>query len=105
VDAFAALTGCANGISEMNALNGGITLFPNPAEEKVNIYYSFPGRKSSQKYFIRISDVLGKNITQVSLGNETGYVSVPVENLSRGIYFCSLYAEDVLVESKKLVVK
>src|SRR5258706_979035 len=105
VDAFATVAGCTIGINEPDKLNGTITLSPNPADENANVYYSLPGKKPSQKYFIRLSDVLGQNMIQVPLENTAGYVSFPVENLLQGIYFCSLYAGNVLVESKKLVVK
>ena len=105
VDAFATVAGCAAGVNEMNALSGNMTISPNPAEQTANVYYVVSAKKPSQKYFIRLSDVLGKNLEQIPLENASGYVPVPVESLSQGIYFCSLYAGDVLVESKKLVVK
>ena len=104
-DAFATIAGCAIGMNENSALSGTMTLFPNPAQDEFSIYYSLPGKKSSQKYFVRLSDVLGKNIIQVSLESAMGQVSVPVQNLSRGIYICSLYEGSILVESKKLVVR
>jgi subtilisin family serine protease len=103
VDAFATLTGCIAGINETNVPEGTITLYPNPAAETTTVYYSLS--QKSQKYFIQLSDVLGKKLMQVPLENSTGNVSIPVQNLSGGIYFCSLYAGNNLVDTKKLVVK
>ena len=105
VDAFAAVAGCVNSVNEVNRVTGTFNLFPNPAEESVNVYYFFHEKKSSQSYFIRLTDVLGKNLVQIPLDQSMGYVSIPVFRLTQGIYFCSFYAGDVLAESKKLIVK
>lgn len=105
VDAFATLTNCAIGMGETNPVSGAISLFPNPAGQSTNVYYSLPSKKSSEKYFIRLTDLPGRNLMSISLDDASGHVVVPVENLSQGIYFCSLYAGDVLIESKKLVVR
>ena len=78
-------------------------LASNPAEQTANVYYSLPQKQ--QNYSICLSDVLGKDIFRVSLENVSGYISLPVEKLSGGIYFCSLYAGNILVETQKLVVK
>ncbi|HLG36325.1 MAG TPA: S8/S53 family peptidase [Bacteroidia bacterium] len=104
-DAFAALTGCVVGMSELNSSSHNMNLFPNPASEDVTIYYSFPENESSQPLQLVITDVLGKIISEIPLRELQGTTQISVRNYSSGIYVCMLMSGKKLLDAQKLVVK
>ncbi|MBK5285744.1 MAG: S8 family serine peptidase [Bacteroidia bacterium] len=59
-DAFGAVAGCLVGLDEMLFTERNLTVYPNPASEEVNVYYSFPGAAGKMK--LKISDIVGRTI-------------------------------------------
>jgi hypothetical protein len=102
VDAFAALAGCTAGINEGGMLSGTMTLFPNPASDKL-IVRSLELRDNNK---LIIFNLLGKMVlSQKPEAKSQQQMVIDISSLSPGMYFCSFYQGDVLVESKKLVVR
>lgn len=104
-DAYAALVGCAVGMPEFNPANHLVNLFPNPASDEVNIYYSLPENENMQSIQLVITDVLGKTISEIPLKQSQGTTKVNVQNYSPGIYVCMLMSGKKLFGAQKLVVK
>ena len=66
----------------------GITVSPNPATDIVNIEME----KSFSNAEVRVRDIQGRVVYFVSLENQKS-LSIPVENLSSGIYFINIAAD------------
>ena len=84
------------GVNE-NALEH-IAVFPNPAEDMVNINSKLPLEQAI------IYDVSGKKIMKISFeGNEGPHYSINTGSLSEGMYFLSVYSENGQKEVFKLM--
>jgi hypothetical protein len=85
-------------ITSMSTLNQAT---PNPASNSVRISYSLStGVTHAQLLF---TDAVGKTIKAISL-NGSGNVEVNTTSLSSGVYNYSLFIDNKIVETKKLVV-
>jgi len=78
--------------------------YPNPFNSSTNISYSL---RVKSLITLRIYDIAGKEITTL----ENGYklagehkILFDAVNLSSGIYFYSLSADNKLIETKKLII-
>lgn len=93
--------GCVN-VPENNWVNG-ISLFPNPATEKVELraYLS-----ESKKLQVLITDVLGKIVYEEKLVLSPGLLSVhfDLKNFDSGMYNVNL-TDGQFVSTKKLIVR
>ncbi len=77
--------------------------YPNPAVSTTSIDYKLPaGVQSAQ---IKVVNLLGNTIQEISLNNSEGKAIVDVSNLSNGIYFYTLLVNNSAVTTRKLVVK
>ena len=74
------------------------TLFPNPTNGTTYINMNQPGN-----YQILITDVLGRKLMRMSMYNEQS-VHFDTENLTKGIYFASIYKGNQVI-TKKFVVE
>jgi hypothetical protein len=86
------------GESPLSGDLGVLRVFPNPVHSEL-----FLECKGFQNKKIIITDVLGRPQKVVPLQNET--TTVNIQNLANGIYYVSLYDENGLVYSRKLVVQ
>ena len=75
----------------------GISIYPNPAVEKVNIESNFKGRCA-----IIITDVLGRSIYKDSFTNK---IQIPVANWQPGVYYVQVMSENGYKEVQKLIVQ
>ena len=84
------------GINETTNGNS-MSIYPNPASSVISIKLA-DGNISTEKYSIKIADVVGKEILTEKYKEE-----IDISHLEKGIYFVSLYHNDHLVKTKKVV--
>ncbi|MCU0416278.1 MAG: T9SS type A sorting domain-containing protein [Cytophagaceae bacterium] len=81
-----------------------IHIAPNPTDDDVTIQVS-----AQQKTLkgIRVYDIIGKEITYIDLTGRNGFITLKVDLslLPPGVYFCTLYSDKGIVESKKIIKK
>lgn len=88
-------------VSEINK-QSTFNLYPNPANNNVNINFEVPNVATSRQ--IIIYDVLGNKVADYSLSGTSGKLSVDVSMLNNGFYFFSLIENSKAVLTKKLMV-
>jgi hypothetical protein len=104
-DAFAAIAGCVVGMSGTSSGGRFMSIFPNPAQEDVSVYYSLSLQSSSEPLQLVVSDVTGRTVSQIPLHSIEGLEKIPAGKFSSGVYFCMLMAGGKLLDAQKLVVK
>lgn len=68
-------------------LNSKITIFPNPAEDRISIL----GVNASQKIQFEISDITGRIVVQNELKSQDDLISIDISNIPSGFYFLKLF--------------
>jgi len=105
------LTEAVNRLSGNNTANKSIAVpdaslgqnYPNPFSQSTNIGYSLPQNVHSAK--IVLTDASGKVFKQIPVSvTEDGVVKIEAESLPAGVYFYSLYMDNTLVDTKKMVL-
>lgn len=81
------------GINENNAEK--VSLYPNPAEDELNI-------KGSDINRVVISNLIGQKVMEADINEEA---TLNVSELEQGTYFVSIYKNDILSETRKLLKK
>lgn len=76
--------------------------FPNPASSFVRINYSFPSANDNGE--LRIMDLTGKTVMAYPLQGTNNTLRVNISELTRGLYFFTMYYKGQLIKSNKLVV-
>lgn len=95
----------SNSIKETLDANVGLTIFPNPASEVVQISLELP---TARQTALRLTDAVGKTVQQMTLGNlvaGTHQKSVPLHQLPVGTYFLLLEVDQQVVQFETLVIK
>lgn len=93
----------ATGIKDVNTNDFQLTVSPNPFYEYTTLHIISGGFMINS---FKVYNVIGKEIISYDLSNKKGNVSFKI-NLSSfkpGVYFCSLYSDKGLIETKKLVL-
>ena len=80
-----------------------ISCIPNPAESNVNITTDID--KNVQNAKIIIADISGTFVKEVQISSDTPTVSVDMSSSNPGIYVVSLYVNDSLCDSQRLIKK
>lgn len=81
---------------EENQIQNNISLYPNPAKERLYINTSIPIKQMT------ICNLLGQEIQKYNNLETTS--SINISGLNEGVYFVKIYTEKVVL-SKKIVVK
>jgi len=89
-----------NGFSNINKQNA-IKIFPNPMSNKESLTIQHQGVVVSD---ITVIDILGKRV-DAEINKSNGQTQLNFKEISRGIYFISLYDKDGLIVQKKFIVK
>ncbi len=76
--------------------------FPNPASSFVKINYKFPSINDNGE--LRIMDLTGKTVITYPLEGSNNTLRINVSDLTRGLYFCTIYYKGQLIKSNKLIV-
>ena len=90
------------GSCEVQSLNednfSTINIYPNPANEIINI-------KTDKKdnYRVELVNILGKEVLNKNIQN-SDFTTVNTSNFNPGIYFARIYSNNKLIESRKITV-
>jgi Secretion system C-terminal sorting domain len=93
-----ALTGILN-----NSHLKFVKVFPNPADDHVNLAFNTEKVYSSSE--IQITDLNGRIVTSEPVSTKEGLIKVDVSNLPSGIYVCNLVADGVSIARDKVIIK
>ncbi len=86
-------------VNDATIAYGKLKLFPNPSSGSV--LASFKAAEN-QTAFITIHDIHGREVSQLPL--ENGKAIINGQSLGAGVYSCSLYINNALRETQKLVI-
>ncbi len=90
-------------VSEINSARWSISEpYPNPARDFTRIDYQIPASTYDARLVIR--NLVGKQILDLPLSSDKNQIRVPTNQLSNGIYICSLYYGDRIYDSKRLII-
>jgi Secretion system C-terminal sorting domain/IPT/TIG domain len=92
-------SGCALSVSE-NELSSVITVFPNPANGE--FYISNSSFINLEK--VIIYDISGRLISTHDISDGLNIKTIPLNNVSRGMYFVSIYSENAVI-TKKIILE
>lgn len=75
---------------------------PNPVETDVTFRINYLNKDIKA---IRIYDMIGKEVAYIDLSGKTGFttITLDISALRAGIYFCNLYSDKGIVESRKMI--
>jgi len=81
-------------------------VFPNPANEQIEIRYSFAENKTNIKpsYTLTIYDNMGVVKKSRGLVNSKGIYKLNISNLPSGIYYAVLIQDNARVKARKFVI-
>ena len=74
--------------------------YPNPASSTVHFNYSCDGNLTAVVY-----NLLGQEVLREELNANDGQMSISVDDLQDGIYFCTMKVNGLAVATEKFVVK
>lgn len=80
--------------------NIGFHVFPNPSSGQTKIHYNLPSHFSNIK--IQATNIYGQIIHSYFPKNIKG--EIELSDLSPGLYFISIFSNDELIETEKLIV-
>ena len=93
-----------DGLDEHVLYNANVVLYPNPAQDFVNIRVK--GDAFTAQADVYISDIQGRVITKTNANFKTGrQVQISTSNLTTGIYFVNIMSKDGKRAVKKLIVQ
>ncbi len=90
------------GIKEIDALANSINLYPNPAQNSVNLDLSNFNQKIST---VKVMDNIGQEINNYNQSDFSGKIyNIPLNNLPDGLYFVNIISDNK-VFSKKFTIQ
>lgn len=77
---------------------------PNPTEDDITIQLAAPQKTLKG---IRVYDLIGKEIAYIDLSGKSGFITLKIDLsfLPPGVYFCTVYTDKGILESKKVIKK
>jgi plastocyanin len=74
---------------------------PNPFDDQLSLNINIGDKTVTE---VKIYDLIGKEVASVNLSGKTGFHSYRVDtsNLKAGIYFCTVYTTNGILETRKL---
>ncbi len=85
-----------SGIAEAENKNA-FSIYPNPAKENLNIVFA-----DNKKHLFEICNARGDKIYS---GDVVANYSLPIANWSNGVYTVSIFAENKIINTKKIIIK
>lgn len=76
--------------------------YPCPASDKATLSYHVPA--NTRAAYIKLYDLMGRELGRFELNQPAGEVVINVRNLTEGVYFYALIADNQTVSSKRLIV-
>jgi hypothetical protein len=86
----------------VNILNENIKIYPNPANNQLNISYEL---LENENAVIQIFDFMGREIKSQNLKETQGIVQIDIQDLSNGNYLLRISDNGKLLKTEKVVVK
>ncbi|OIP05417.1 MAG: hypothetical protein AUJ97_00920 [Bacteroidetes bacterium CG2_30_32_10] len=80
----------------------GLTLYPNPASEEVNVLYNVSGDVSNIS--IEITDITGRNMGNYAVVKNNNSLKINTQSFKKGIYYVILIVDGKRSNVTKLVV-
>jgi hypothetical protein len=77
-----------------------LSISPNPVEDRATFRVTSGNYNLSE---IKIYDLIGKEVYSIDLKNGSGVYPVDLSNLRPGVYFCTIFSEKGIIETRKLV--
>jgi hypothetical protein len=74
-----------------------ISIYPNPANDKLNVTVSFAGNKKQ----LEIYSMTGQRICKMELANGQSFIDI--SNMSKGIYLIKIMSDDGIFAVKKII--
>jgi len=86
--------------------NSFVNVFPNPANENINILFLFPQDKNNiqRKNTIKIMDAYGRTIKEIDIEKTKGELKLNTATFVQGIYFVGLLQDDVHLKAKRFII-
>lgn len=91
------------GINEVDVVQASFNAYPNPATSNLSINYNITGDVNSS--FIKVYDVVGKEVSTHRLMNQKGKLNLDVSALKSGVYFYTIYADNQALKTERVIVK
>jgi hypothetical protein len=93
------------GIHKNNGSFVDLTVYPNPAEEKLNLSLNLQSAVNNCNYVL--CDLLGKEVLTGEINTEalTGKKEIDLTEIPSGVYFLNLRTGESVIESKKIMVR
>jgi len=93
---------------ELEMLNYKFEIYPNPANEILNIERNPDSYRDLNSFDlnrtqIKITDITGREIQNIRIQNQEN-ISINTKSYQTGIYFVSLIIEGIAIETKKLMI-
>ncbi len=80
-----------------------MSMAPNPATDFITISLDQTGKLPFDK--VILSDIQGNAVRTIWIKDKREQLNIPLNGLSRGVYICSLFTDNVMVNSQKIVVQ
>lgn len=88
------------GVEELGIRNDELIIYPNPANDKLNVY--FESGTNAQETKIMLCDIYGREVKNAEIKEET--TSIDVDDLPAGIYFITLMQNGKVLARQKVVI-
>lgn len=80
----------------------GISIYPNPAGEKLTIDFSVPANKQIELTF---SNTLGQSVLSQSFFDASNSVILDISQISEGFYFIRIIVDDKDIYNERIMIK
>jgi plastocyanin len=90
-----------SGTTSTTSQKYGLEAFPNPFSDEVTLTVN-EGNKNLKS--IKVFDLIGTQVAEIDLTSKSGISTYRLDfsNLKPGVYFCNVYSDTGIVETKKL---
>ena len=93
----------AVGVNNLFAMNTEISNpYPNPATNFTSINYTLPN--TMDKAMFVLTNITGSEVKKIEITNK-GKLNINSGDLNNGVYFCSFFINDKLIQTKKLIIQ
>ena len=91
------------GVTENTLASSQISLYPNPALNKVSI--KIEADVAGRNKQVQVKDLTGKLVQSVAFSANSNQLNLDVSSFDSGIYFVNIMVENKNVITKKLIVQ
>lgn len=95
------LKGNPNSIAQNNKLESELSVYPNPSNVEAIVEYAFSNKTNNG--FIEVVNLLGKKVFSKKIYQNEGMISLPMNEISNGIYFIQLISDNKVIQSTKWI--